>query len=49
MASQLPGFKPLDPLTHLAVALLLAAAAPLASYLSAHRASAVNPVEVLKG
>ena len=49
MASQLFGVNPLDPLTHMAVALLLIAAAALASYLSAHRASAVNPVEVLKG
>jgi putative ABC transport system permease protein len=49
MASQLFGVSPLDPLTHLAVALALFIAAGLASYLSAQRASALNPVEVLKG
>jgi predicted permease len=49
MASQLFGVNPLDPLTHLAVALALFTAAGLASYLSAQRASALNPVEVLKG
>jgi len=49
MESQLFGVSPLDPLTHLAVALALLAAAGLASYLSAHGASALDPVEVLKG
>lgn len=49
MASQLFGVSPLDPLTHVAVALLLVAAAGLASYLSAYRASLLDPVEVLKG
>jgi ABC-type antimicrobial peptide transport system permease subunit len=49
MESQLFGVRPLDPLTHVAMALLLSAAAGLASYLSAHRASALDPVEVLKG
>jgi predicted permease len=49
MASQLFGISPLDPATHLAVALLLAGAATLASYISARRASTLNPVEVLKG
>ena len=49
MASQLFGVSPLDPLTHLAVALALFTAAGLASYVSAQRASALNPVEVLKG
>jgi len=49
MASQLFGVSPLDPPTHLAVALVLVAAAGLASYLSAQRASALDPVEVLKG
>ena len=48
MESQLFGVSPLDPPTHLAVALLLVAAAGLASYLSARRASALDPVEVLK-
>jgi predicted permease len=48
MESQLFGVSPLDPLTHLAVALVLTTAAGFASYLSAHRGSALNPVEVLK-
>jgi putative ABC transport system permease protein len=49
MEAQLFGVSPLDPLTHLAVALALLAAAALASYLSARRASRLDPVEVLKG
>jgi ABC-type antimicrobial peptide transport system permease subunit len=49
MASQLFGISPLDPATHLAVALLLVVAAGTASYLSARRASALDPVDVLKG
>jgi predicted permease len=49
MESQLFGISPLDPATHLAVALVLVLAAGLASYISAHRASALNPVDVLKG
>jgi predicted permease len=49
MESQLFGVSPLDPLTHLAVALALFTAAGLASYLSARRAAALDPVEVLKG
>ena len=49
MESQLFGISPLDPATHLAVALLLVVAAGLASYISARRASALDPVEVLKG
>lgn len=49
MESQLFGVSPLDPLTLLVVALSLLAAAGLASYLSAQRASALDPVEVLKG
>jgi len=49
MQSQLFGVSALDPLTHLAVALALFAAAALASYLSAQRASALDPVEVLRG
>ncbi len=48
MESQLFGISPLDPPTHLAVALLLVTSAGLASYLSARRASALDPVEVLK-
>lgn len=49
MASQLFGVSPLDPLTHLGVALVLVAAAGLASHVSAQRVSALDPVEVLKG
>jgi predicted permease len=48
MESQLFGISPLDPATHLAVALLLLVAAGLASYVSARRASALDPVQVLK-
>jgi predicted permease len=49
MASQLFGISPLDPATHLVVAGLLVVAAGLASYVSARRASALDPVAVLKG
>jgi putative ABC transport system permease protein len=49
MQSQLFGVSALDPVTHAAVALALFAAAALASYLSAQRASALDPVEVLRG
>lgn len=49
MASQLFGVSPLDPLTHVAVAVLLVAAAGLASYLSVRRASMLDPVDVLRG
>ena len=49
IASQLFGITPLDLPTHLAVALGLVVAASLASYVSAQRGSAVNPIEVLKG
>jgi hypothetical protein len=48
MTSQLFGVSPLDVPTHLIVALGLLTAAGLASYLSAQRASALDPVEVLK-
>jgi predicted permease len=49
MASQLFGVSPLDPATHAIVALLLVAAAAAASYLSAYRASTLDPASVLKG
>jgi putative ABC transport system permease protein len=49
MESQLFGISPLDPATHLAVALGLVVAAALASYISARRVSASNPVELLRG
>jgi hypothetical protein len=49
MESQLFGVSALDPLTHAAVALALFAAAGLAAYVSAQQASALDPVEVLRG
>jgi putative ABC transport system permease protein len=48
MSSLLFGVTALDPLTYAAVALLLIAAAALASYLPARRATAVDPVEALR-
>jgi putative ABC transport system permease protein len=48
MKSLLFGISPLDPLTYVAVPIVLVAAAALASYLPARRASAVDPVEALK-
>ncbi|MCI0435789.1 MAG: FtsX-like permease family protein [Gemmatimonadetes bacterium] len=49
MESQLFGVSPLDPPTHLAVMIVLVIAAWLASDLSARRASALDPVEALRG
>ncbi len=40
--------SPLDPLTYAAVSIVIIAAAILASYLPAHRASAVDPAEALR-
>lgn len=48
MRSLLFGISPLDPITFAAMAVLLAAAAVLASYLPARRAAAVPPVETLR-
>ena len=40
--------SPLDPVTYCAVSLVLAAAALLASYIPARRATAIEPVEALR-
>ena len=48
MKSLLFGISPLDPLTYIAVALVLAAAAAVASYLPARRAAAIDPVDALR-
>jgi ABC-type antimicrobial peptide transport system permease subunit len=48
MSSLLFEIKPVDPLTYGAVAIGLAAAAALASYLPSRRAASVEPVEALR-
>jgi predicted permease len=48
MSSLLFGIGPLDPLTYVAVSLLLIASAVAASYIPARKASAVDPVEALR-
>jgi putative ABC transport system permease protein len=48
MSSLLFGIAPLDPATYAGVSLLLIAAAALASYVPARRASTVDPVEALR-
>jgi predicted permease len=48
LSSLLFGISPLDPVTYLAVPLILAMAAAFASYLPVQRAMGVDPVEALK-
>ena len=48
MKALLFGIHPLDPVTFAAVPLVLVAAALLASYLPAHRAATLDPVEALR-
>jgi predicted permease len=48
MTSFLFGISPLDPITYCAVAAGLLAAAAAASWIPAHRASTVNPVDALR-
>jgi predicted permease len=48
MAAQLFGVSPLDPSTHVAVALALFTAGGLASYVSSHRGTGANPLELLR-
>lgn len=48
MKTLLFGISPLDPLTFVAVPIILATAAVLASYLPARRAAGVDPVEALR-
>jgi len=48
MSSLLFGIGPLDPLTYVAVSLLLIAAAAAASYIPARKACAVDPVKALR-
>jgi predicted permease len=48
MKSLLFGISPLDPFTYIAVPMVLAVSAILASYLPARRAASINPVEALR-
>jgi ABC-type antimicrobial peptide transport system permease subunit len=48
MASLLFGVKALDPLTYAGVAAILIAAAALASYFPARRATRINPLDALR-
>ena len=48
LASLLFGVAPVDPLTYVAVPVLLMASTTLASYVPAYRASRVNPVVALR-
>jgi predicted permease len=48
VAAQLYGVTPTDPLTYAAVSVVLVGAALLASYLPAHRAAAMKPLDALR-
>jgi predicted permease len=48
MSSLLYGVSPIDPVTFAAIPLVLALAAAIASYLPAHRAATIDPVEALR-
>ena len=48
LASLLFEISPMDPLTYLAVSVVLLIAAAAASYVPAHRASNVNPLVALR-
>jgi ABC-type antimicrobial peptide transport system permease subunit len=48
MSSMLFEIRPVDPVTYAAVSLGLLTAAAAASYVPAHRASTVNPVDALR-
>ena len=48
MSSMLFEVSPVDPMTYAMVSLMLMAAAALASYVPAMRASAVDPLEALR-
>jgi putative ABC transport system permease protein len=49
LESQLFGVRPLDPATHVGVALVLAAVGVAASYVSARRGTTLDPATVLRG
>ena len=49
ISSLLFGITPLDPVTYLASGALIAAAAMVASYIPAHQAASVDPMETLRG
>lgn len=48
MSTPLCGITALDPVTYVAVPLLLVSATALASYVPARRAASVDPVEALR-
>jgi ABC-type antimicrobial peptide transport system permease subunit len=48
LVSLLFEISPVDPLTYAAVSVVLLAAAAAASYIPAHRASSISPVEALR-